>query len=276
MMRRVESAIREQKSIRQTAQASGDKALVKQCNDKIRAYQTKYNEISEITGIQGDKKRMSVPRGTASIKSTKAEPIKPKTMSKHYDTIETDEQKRKFIQESTGVSYEEAELQYGSIARYGGMDYTRIRRAGYQGGGFAEETTFIGTKDVTYGQMADYIEDFIDNSPKWEGEIYRGINLPTHELEQLKVGGVIDMQGVSSWTSSFEIAETYSFKNIKKTGNQKIILHSSGTKQGTSIKHLAHYDFEDEILVSRKAKWSISNIEKIEDTTHIYVAELER
>ena len=278
MQRRLETAVRNEKSIKNTAQSEGDKKLVRDCNAKIKAYQTKYNEISEITGIQGDKKRMSIPRGTASVKGTtlKAEPPKPKTMSKHYDTLETDEQKRKFIQESTGVSYEEAELQYGSIARYGGMDYTRIRRAGYQGGSFAEETTFIGTKDVTYGQMADYIEDFIDNSPKWESEIYRGINLPKHELEQLKVGGVINMQGVSSWTSNFEIAESYSFKNIKKTGNQKIILHSSGTKQGTSIKHLAHYDFEDEILVSRKAKWSISNIEKIEDTTHIYVSELER
>ena len=279
MQRRLESSVRNEKTTRELARASGDNASVKRCNERIKAYQTKYNEISEITGIQGDKKRMSVPRDTASVKGatpTKVEPPKPKTMSKHYETLETDEQKRKFIQESTGVSYEEAELQYGSIAKYGGMDYTRIRRAGYQGGSFAEETTFIGTKDVTYGQMADYIEDFIDNSPKWEGEIYRGINLPKYELEQLKVGGVIDMQGVSSWTSNFDIAETYSFKNIKKTGNQKIILHSSGTKQGTSIKHLAHYDFEDEILVSRKAKWSISNIEKIEDTTHIYVAELER
>lgn len=278
MQRRLESSVRNEKTTRELARASGDNALVKRCNERIKAYQSKYNEISEITGIQGDKKRMSVPRGTATVKDAtpKIEPPKPKTMSKHYDTVETDEQKIKFIQESTGVSYEEAELQYGSIARYGGMDYTRIRRAGYQGGGFAEEATFIGTKDVTYGQMADYIEDFIDNSPKWESEIYRGINLPKHEIEQLKVGGVIDMQGVSSWTSNFEIAESYSFKNIKKTGNQKIILHSSGTKQGTSIKHLAHYDFEDEILVSRKAKWSISNIEKIEDTTHIYVAELER
>jgi hypothetical protein len=42
MMRRVESAVREQKSIKQTAQASGDKALVKQCNDKIKAYKGKY------------------------------------------------------------------------------------------------------------------------------------------------------------------------------------------------------------------------------------------
>ena len=278
MQRRLETAVRNEKTTKDIAKASGDNALVKRCNERIKAYQGKYDEISEITGIQGDKKRMSVPRGTASVKGAtpKVEPQKPKIMSKHYDTLETDEQKIKFVQESTGVSYEEAELQYGSVARYGGMDYTQIRRAGYQGGSFAEEKTFIGTKDVTFGQMADYIEDFIDNSPKWEGEIYRGINLPTHELEQLKVGGVIDMQGVSSWTSNFEIAETYSFKNVKRTGNQKIIFHSDGTKQGTSIKHLAHYDFEDEILVSRKARWSISKIEKTDDITHIFVSELER
>jgi hypothetical protein len=50
------------------AKASGDNALVKRCNERIKAYQGKYNEISEITGIQGDKKRMSVPRGTATVK----------------------------------------------------------------------------------------------------------------------------------------------------------------------------------------------------------------
>lgn len=62
MMRRVETAIREQKSIKQTAQASGDKALVKQCNDKINAYKGKYEEITNITGFYPETKRMSVPR----------------------------------------------------------------------------------------------------------------------------------------------------------------------------------------------------------------------
>ena len=62
MMRRVESAIREQKSIKQTAQASGDKVLVKQCNDKIKAYKGKYEEITNITGFYPETKRMSVPR----------------------------------------------------------------------------------------------------------------------------------------------------------------------------------------------------------------------
>ena len=61
-MRSLETAIREQKDIKAVAQASGDKALVKKCNERIKAYQGKYEEISEITKIPEDKKRMSVPR----------------------------------------------------------------------------------------------------------------------------------------------------------------------------------------------------------------------
>lgn len=61
-MRALESATREQKTIRDLARSSGDKALVKRCNERIKAYQSKYAEISEITKIHEDKKRMSVPR----------------------------------------------------------------------------------------------------------------------------------------------------------------------------------------------------------------------
>ena len=62
MQRRLEAETRNQKSIKQLAQASGDKVLVKKCNQKIKAYKTKYTEISEITGISEQPKRMSVPR----------------------------------------------------------------------------------------------------------------------------------------------------------------------------------------------------------------------
>ena len=60
--RKIESAVREQKTIRNLARASGDKMLVKKCNDKIKAYRKKYDEIAEITGISSDFKRMSVPK----------------------------------------------------------------------------------------------------------------------------------------------------------------------------------------------------------------------
>ena len=62
MKRRLESAVREQKTIRDTAKASGDNLLVRRCNERIKVYQDKYNQISEIIGIPKDTKRMSVPK----------------------------------------------------------------------------------------------------------------------------------------------------------------------------------------------------------------------
>ena len=60
--RKIESAVREQKTIRNLARASGDKVLVKKCNEKIKAYRQKYDEIAEVTGLYPETKRMSVPR----------------------------------------------------------------------------------------------------------------------------------------------------------------------------------------------------------------------
>ena len=61
-MRNLESATREQKTIRDLARSSGDKALVKKCNDKIKAYRQKYDEIAETTGLSPELKRLSVPK----------------------------------------------------------------------------------------------------------------------------------------------------------------------------------------------------------------------
>jgi hypothetical protein len=60
-MRSLETAIREQKDIKALAQASGDKALVKKCNERIKAYKDKYTEITDATGLYPETRRMSVP-----------------------------------------------------------------------------------------------------------------------------------------------------------------------------------------------------------------------
>ena len=62
MQRRLESSVRNEKTTRELARASGDNALVKRCNERIKALQGKYAEISETTKIPEDKKRMSIPR----------------------------------------------------------------------------------------------------------------------------------------------------------------------------------------------------------------------
>lgn len=61
-MRNLESATRQQKTIRDLARSSGDKALVKQCNEKIKAYRQKYDEICNATGLSPELKRLSVPK----------------------------------------------------------------------------------------------------------------------------------------------------------------------------------------------------------------------
>ena len=61
-MRNLEAATREQKSIRDLARSSGDKALVKKCNEKIKAYRQKYDEIAEATRLSPELKRLSVPK----------------------------------------------------------------------------------------------------------------------------------------------------------------------------------------------------------------------
>ena len=63
MMRRLETAIRNEKSIKNMAQAGNSKKLVKDCNAKIKAYQAKYEEITNITGFAKETKRMNVPKG---------------------------------------------------------------------------------------------------------------------------------------------------------------------------------------------------------------------
>ena len=68
-MRRLETAVREQKQIRTLAQASGNKELVKACNEKIKAYKGKYDEITDITGIAKEPKRMSVLNGNTPKKA---------------------------------------------------------------------------------------------------------------------------------------------------------------------------------------------------------------
>ena len=62
MMRRLETSIRNERSIKQTAQASGDSVLVRDCQAKIKAYQSKYDEIVNTTGFAKETKRMSVPK----------------------------------------------------------------------------------------------------------------------------------------------------------------------------------------------------------------------
>ena len=62
MQRKLETAIRKQNGIKQLAQASGDKALVKKCNAKLKAYRDNYTEISKAAGLAEEFQRTTITR----------------------------------------------------------------------------------------------------------------------------------------------------------------------------------------------------------------------
>lgn len=66
-MRRLETGVREQKTTREVARNAGDKVLADRCTAKIKAYQAKYNEICDLTGMSPQPKRMSIPKGLNSV-----------------------------------------------------------------------------------------------------------------------------------------------------------------------------------------------------------------
>lgn len=124
------------------------------------------------------------------------------------------------------------------------------------------------------------IEDFIMLSPKWAGgELHRGMN-PSEKryneiLANAQQGKPIDLGGPSSWSSNSRTAESFAglWGADPKAKPTSIILHSNGasTSHGTSIQHLSSFgSSEAEVLMSQKAIFTPTRMEKVNGVVHIY------
>lgn len=162
---------------------------------------------------------------------------------------------------ANGISIEDGYNQADAVRSYTGAGYRNIREAQYN-----------NNTSSPYYQEAQFIEDFIAQSPVWAGgELYRGMSLPNEALANIVVGGRIDMRGMSSWTSDTTTAEAFSTHGL---GNNKVIFRTKGTKKGASITHLSHFGKgESEVLVSGKATWTVKAISHSRGKTYIDVEE---
>ena len=143
----------------------------------------------------------------------------------------------------------------------------------------AEYTKDIGNgyKNIRNGKKPDKtksIETLINKSPKWDskGEVYRGMLLPEKTIKNFKIGNIIDMKGMSSWTSKRNIAELFAEEGYGDDG-KSIIFKMVKADSGISISHLSSVD-EKEILVSGKTKFKINKIKIGEFSTIIIVEEV--
>ena len=166
------------------------------------------------------------------------------------------------LQQEMGIDKATADRYVDGMEAFLGTNSWELRQAIYNN----------DTKSEYY-ENAVAVEDFIKNSPKWAGgTVYRGIGVPEDfDLSQYKKGAVIDMMGMSSWSSSISVANNFSAGNKKKV---IFVNNSKKSKNGTSVKRLSNYKMEQEVLFSNKARWKVDSQETVGNKTYVYVHEV--
>lgn len=165
------------------------------------------------------------------------------------------------LQQEMGIDKATADRYVEALKAFTGPDYRDLRKAIYN-----------NDANSKYYEKAVAVEDFIKNSPKWAGgTVYRGIHVPEDfDVSQYKKGAVVDMMGMSSWTTSPYVADSFS------SGSNRIIFvnNSKKSKNGTSVMRLSKFKSEKEVLFSNKARWKVDSQETSGETTYVYVHEV--
>ncbi|MBQ9639011.1 MAG: hypothetical protein IJV22_05605, partial [Bacteroidales bacterium] len=155
-----------------------------------------------------------------------------------------------YMQQSLNIGDEEATNYLDAIDYYVGNGYTKVREF-QQGKNIGEDVAQI------VEPISINLEKFISISPKYEGMTYRGISVDDTTLQRF-IGmaeneGIFSMDGISSWSASENVARFAPYGD----GN-KVVFRCTGKQMGTSIRAYSSVPYEQEILVSQKARWKIT------------------
>lgn len=155
-----------------------------------------------------------------------------------------------------GIDSATASRYAAAIDSYSDMHYAFIRD--YQKG--RPQNARPSTLEK-YKQWGEDLEQFIDSSPKWGGgTTYRGFTTSQERFEKLMAdmvsGKELDMGGTSSWSTQKSIAEKFS--SSRRGGRYSVILECPGQNRGTSIRAVSSFLEDDEVLVSRHARYKIT------------------
>lgn len=199
---------------------------------------------------------------TSSHGKTKA---KAKPLQKGHLTADeipkTPEETAKYI----GSTVQEAKDMFDAVQDFAASAYSGIRRA--QRG---EKASDIPELQKKYDSEAKRIEGYIERAPKWGGGVtYRGMSLPSSVVKGLTVGGTFDVNlGTASWSTQESTARSFSKSG---SGSRHVVFVSQTQSKGTSIKHISYFAKENEVLVSKNAKYTITNISTKSGSPYTYV-----
>lgn len=150
------------------------------------------------------------------------------------------------------ISEEEARKMLYGIHSFSGTASTRIRSA--------YNNPNADSKDA---QLMRSVDDYINSSPKWEGKVYRGINVTNEQENKILSGNPIDMLGPSSWSSERSVAERFSngYKDVR------IVFVLDNNKSGASITHIGSWDgIESEVTAPSGVKYQFDGVKRVKDS----------
>ena len=168
------------------------------------------------------------------------------------------------------ITTEQAANYYDSVQMFSGQDmsgnnddYRRIRNA-YNNPKASQE-------DV---ERMQYLDEYLKSAPKWEGQVYRGINIDKKVADNILSQERVDMLGPASWSSEFDTAERFS----RGSKPVRMIFILPENKSGASITHIASFNgAESEITSPSGVKYSIQRHEKVNkdnrDFIYVYLKE---
>lgn len=164
----------------------------------------------------------------------------PKNAQEYYDMM---------IKKGGKITMEEAEYTARTIKDWTAGNYATIRKLQLQNRPSIE---------------ADDINNFIKNSTPYKGDIYRGITFESTEeaMRQLSKSDILEQETHSSWSSSEKIAREFAYARSPK---EQSVLIETVNKTGASVKNLAAFADELEVIVPKGARHKILNIIKEAD-----------
>lgn len=165
-----------------------------------------------------------------------------------------------------GTTREIAQQRIQSIQEFSVFEYSGIRAAD------AGKTTFWDVekdkeRQVTdeHRQHARRINDYIENSPKYDGVVYRGFRQDTGDagsyVEKIKAALKSDdgysLRSVSSFSSDFEVAKEFAAKSGdgKKPPPEVFLIEVKRNTRGASIRSVSEIPMEAEVLVPNGTRY---------------------
>lgn len=165
-----------------------------------------------------------------------------------------------------GTTREITQQRIQSIQEFSVFEYSGIRAAD------AGKTTFWDVekdkeRQVTdeHRQHARRINDYIENSPKYDGVVYRGFRQDTGDagsyVEKIKAALKSDdgysLRSVSSFSSDFEVAKEFAAKSGdgKKPPPEVFLIEVKRNTRGASIRSVSEIPMEAEVLVPNGTRY---------------------